>query len=159
MTHGRWPATGLLDTRGRTTTRWRQWPCTRTAASTTCCQRGREPVRWAIPSAASVSGSYQWAPPSCPTTTACSPSSATDCELLLRPHHTEIAAGSRARQRNTVIVAPRNVDRLTREYGPTTWDVYAMLDQRPRPARSRLAARAGGSLPAPRWHRARRRLS
>src|SRR5947207_333061 len=30
--------------------------------------------------------------------------------------------------RQATSVAPRNVDRLTRVYGPTTWDVYARLD-------------------------------
>ena len=24
---------------------------------------------------------------------------------------------------------PRNLERLTREYGPTTWDVYQVLDR------------------------------
>src|SRR4051812_48409461 len=33
------------------------------------------------------------------------------------------------RRRQTALVPPRNVDRLTREYGPNTWDVYEVLDR------------------------------
>src|SRR5438445_318246 len=29
----------------------------------------------------------------------------------------------------TAFVPPRNLERLTREYGPTTWDVYEQLDR------------------------------